>query len=834
MKKVFLTMFFVFLLGFTAYAAEPEPADLKFTPAGGGKYIYCNNEEGIFLSTLADSTTDEPSYIMNNYDLTPDKYIIYLSHFNYTHTSDNSYNALERGFDVELDVEIYATEDTEIVINRTAFEFPANIYTENNGNISRSYAEYGSINACADLMNETIYRLHSDTVYRPRQQEPQTVNIRAGQRIWLSQYIDNYAAVPYLKPVHLAADIDIVSGRADINVAAFKATDKLGDRSGFRTDSAFGTYKRDKMQKGIADTLPEVNAYLEYEIDDSMPDGTALPVRVYNQYCPDGNVTETWVTNINPQDDQWAKLTAAESDMLTYRYYDPEKRLYYGKNVPEEEKDDVWVFDVFHSETKDYVGYAATGVGADDYKPNYLLDIDRDNIGYACCMGNYGVTNRYHLIVTNNGSQTRYFDYKLFTGASVIVKVTDENGNLLQPTLTKGQTIEQTEDIMTSIELPAGESRSFIIETTLPVNYNGGLKNTFLLGSDETELDYSEEIYYRLPEMSADTETSSIYRKVQNNAAASNYFDGNFNNYEFVKTLNGYMTRWKAWDGKPSMQTMFWGLVNDVAFFDDNMNIIGSQQSSKFPADTSYAGGKFYIQYTDGSIISSTDGARWSDVSSGVMPLGGAETKFAAASKDGVIYAGLDGDDMLPVELQTVSVPYMEYLSGVFIASYDNYVYVSYDGVYWTILQAEAQDEIESIDKRGGYLIINDEERVALPRQEGETSYVILNGEYLGFDQAPLVSNDRLLVPMRFIFEQLDMEVDWDEETLTATATRDGFEIAFTIGSNIARVNGVEIEMDVSPEQVNWRTLIPLRFLSENLGYTVNWDEANRTAEIIG
>ena len=87
---------------------------------------------------------------------------------------------------------------------------------------------------------------------------------------------------------------------------------------------------------------------------------------------------------------------------------------------------------------------------------------------------------------------------------------------------------------------------------------------------------------------------------------------------------------------------------------------------------------------------------------------------------------------------------------------------------------------------------------------------------------------------MRFIFEQLDMEVDWDEETLTATATKDGFEIAFTIGSNIARVNGVEIEMDVSPEQVNWRTLIPLRFLSENLGYTVNWDEANRTAEIIG
>ena len=141
--------------------------------------------------------------------------------------------------------------------------------------------------------------------------------------------------------------------------------------------------------------------------------------------------------------------------------YDPEKRLYYGKNVPEEEKDNVWVFDVFHSETKDYVGYAATGVGADDYKPNYILDIDRDNIGYACCMGNYGVTNRYHLTVTNSGSQTRYFDYKLFTGASVIVKVTDENGNLLQPTLTKGQTIEQTEDIMTSIELPAGESRSF-------------------------------------------------------------------------------------------------------------------------------------------------------------------------------------------------------------------------------------------------------------------------------------------------------------------------------------------------------------------------------------
>lgn len=70
--------------------------------------------------------------------------------------------------------------------------------------------------------------------------------------------------------------------------------------------SPFGSYQRDRCQKGIADTLPEVNTELKYTIDDSVETGTNLPVKIYNQYV-DGEAVDMWCTNLNPQDDIWSK-----------------------------------------------------------------------------------------------------------------------------------------------------------------------------------------------------------------------------------------------------------------------------------------------------------------------------------------------------------------------------------------------------------------------------------------------------------------------------------------------------------------------------------------------
>ena len=127
-----------------------------------------------------------------------------------------------------------------------------------------------------------------------------------------------------------------------------------------------------------------------------------------------------------------------------------------------------------------------------------------------------------------------------------------------------------------------------------------------------------------------------------------------------------------------------------------------------------------------------------------------------------------------------------------------------------------------------------------------ELPIVRLNNTVLGFSTPPVMEEDRMLVPMRFLFEQMGAEVKWDENTQTATATvpvsadaqlrtfgaETAKSVTFAIDNTTATVNGATAEMDVPARLVNDKTMVPLRFLSENLGCTVDWDEATNTAII--
>ena len=66
----------------------------------------------------------------------------------------------------------------------------------------------------------------------------------------------------------------------------------------------------------------------------------------------------------------------------------------------------------------------------------------------------------------------------------------------------------------------------------------------------------------------------------------------------------------------------------------------------------------------------------------------------------------------------------------------------------------------------------------------------------------------------------------------TAKATLDNTEITFSINNINAEVNNILTKMDVPARLVNGKTKVPLRFLSENMGYTVDWDADSRTAII--
>jgi hypothetical protein len=109
---------------------------------------------------------------------------------------------------------------------------------------------------------------------------------------------------------------------------------------------------------------------------------------------------------------------------------------------------------------------------------------------------------------------------------------------------------------------------------------------------------------------------------------------------------------------------------------------------------------------------------------------------------------------------------------------------------------------------------------------------VVVDGRPIVFDVQPRILNGRAMVPMRGIFEALGAEIRWHGATQTVFASVNGREIVLPIGSTSPTVNGVVVPIDQPAFIANGRTIIPLRFVAEASGATVNWDGANRTAVI--
>lgn len=101
---------------------------------------------------------------------------------------------------------------------------------------------------------------------------------------------------------------------------------------------------------------------------------------------------------------------------------------------------------------------------------------------------------------------------------------------------------------------------------------------------------------------------------------------------------------------------------------------------------------------------------------------------------------------------------------------------------------------------------------------------VFIDGKQINFDVKPQIIDGRTLVPMRKIFEATGLTVNWDSENKKATGTDNNNSIIFTMGEKQAVVNNLQKNLDVAPSIINGRTMIPLRFLSENLGYNVVWN----------
>lgn len=111
----------------------------------------------------------------------------------------------------------------------------------------------------------------------------------------------------------------------------------------------------------------------------------------------------------------------------------------------------------------------------------------------------------------------------------------------------------------------------------------------------------------------------------------------------------------------------------------------------------------------------------------------------------------------------------------------------------------------------------------------------LVNGEAVTLDTAPVLdrATGRTFVPVRFIGETLGAYIGWSGAEQKVTYLTGDTRISLWIGRQSAEVDGREVALDAAPYiDANGRTLVPVRFVSEQMGAQVTWDGGARAVTV--
>ena len=113
----------------------------------------------------------------------------------------------------------------------------------------------------------------------------------------------------------------------------------------------------------------------------------------------------------------------------------------------------------------------------------------------------------------------------------------------------------------------------------------------------------------------------------------------------------------------------------------------------------------------------------------------------------------------------------------------------------------------------------------------GSDIRVFINNNPVSFNSElgyPTSQDGRTLVPVRVISENMGYDVTWNDKERKVGVSNDEKSLSLIIGSDVARANGAAIKMEVPAQIIGSRTYVPLRFISEVMGAKVTWDGKNR------
>lgn len=110
---------------------------------------------------------------------------------------------------------------------------------------------------------------------------------------------------------------------------------------------------------------------------------------------------------------------------------------------------------------------------------------------------------------------------------------------------------------------------------------------------------------------------------------------------------------------------------------------------------------------------------------------------------------------------------------------------------------------------------------------------VSVDRENIEFAEAPVIVNDRTLVPVRAILEAMGATVTWNDKDKTVTTKLGKTEVVMTLNKKEMRVNGKKVTLEVAPQLVGNSTMVPTRAVAEGFGLTVNWEAEARNVDIL-
>lgn len=116
------------------------------------------------------------------------------------------------------------------------------------------------------------------------------------------------------------------------------------------------------------------------------------------------------------------------------------------------------------------------------------------------------------------------------------------------------------------------------------------------------------------------------------------------------------------------------------------------------------------------------------------------------------------------------------------------------------------------------------------------TGRIIMDNQELTLPQGITLENvnGSVMIPIRVVVENLGFEVLWEQTSKKVTVQQDGKTVQLAVGSKTAEADGVTLALNAAPMQNGGTVLVPIRFVSEQFGLSVGWDNSDKTVYLSG